>query len=121
MTINQSWNAASDSLPKTRNPGILALHPQPVTINPDLGEDSIAQTRKKKERGQLVKPSISEFNKYRLLIDDMLASGNAIYKEGDKSKVKDYTYTELIKDMRMKQKDGGNGEDTNPDGSKEPK
>ncbi|HEY4786153.1 MAG TPA: hypothetical protein VIH57_08885 [Bacteroidales bacterium] len=121
MIKNQSRNAANDSRTVTMhsgtqkgNPGILTLYPQPVTINPDPSFDNISQIRKKKEHEQLVKANTSEFNKYWLLIDDILATGRAIYKKKDKNKAKDYTYTELIKVVRMKHKARDNGgEETN--------
>jgi hypothetical protein len=35
---------------------------------------------------------------------DLLETGKVIYKEKDKEKVKDYTYTELIKKIRIARK-----------------
>lgn len=74
----------------------------------DLSETSVAQTMKKNERAELVKNNIGEFNKLWLIIDDLMKTGKAIYKEKDKSKVKDYTYAELIKNVQLKRKQDDN-------------
>jgi len=70
----------------------------------DMSENSVAQTRKKKEREKLVKDNMGQLNKLWALAVDLMKSGKAIYKEKDKGKIKDYTYTELIKDVQVKRK-----------------
>jgi len=74
------------------------------TLIRDLNDTSVAQTLKKNERAELVKNNMGELNSLWLIIDDLMKSGKAIYKEKDKSKVKDYTYAELIKNVQLKRK-----------------
>lgn len=74
------------------------------TLIKDLNEASIAQTLKKKEREALVKNNIGELNALWATLDDLMKTGKAIYKEKDSSKVKDYTYASLIKDVQLKRK-----------------
>lgn len=68
----------------------------------DIATDSLVQTQKIKEREQLVIDNMGQLNKLWLMIDDLLKTGKSIWKEKDKSRVKDYTYTDLIKSVQMK-------------------
>ncbi|HEX2936113.1 MAG TPA: hypothetical protein VHO72_12240 [Bacteroidales bacterium] len=70
----------------------------------DLNDASVAQTLKKKERETLVKNNIGVLNTLWATIDDLMKTGKAIYKEKDSSKVKDYTYANIIKDVQLKRK-----------------
>ena len=67
----------------------------------DIANDSLAQTKKMKEREKLVADNIEQLNKLWLMIDDLLKTGKSILKEEDKSRSKDYTYSDLIKNVRM--------------------
>lgn len=63
------------------------------------------QTRKIDERKDLVKENKKEFEiLWQMVNEDILKTGKVIYKELDKSKVKDYTYTDLIKKIRLARK-----------------
>lgn len=79
----------------------VAIQTEFDTLIKELSDDSVAQTMKKKEREVYIKNNIDEFNKLWDIIDDVLKSGKAIYKEKDPSKVKDYTYAQLIKTVRL--------------------
>ena len=78
----------------------------------DLGDNSVAQTLKKKEREALVKNNMGQLNTLWLIMDNLMKDGKAIYKEKDKSKLKDYTYTDLIKDVQLKRKSQKEGDST---------
>jgi hypothetical protein len=69
-----------------------------------LESDSKAQTRKQKEWEDLIKANMGEFNALWEIVSDILKTGKTIYKEKDKTKVKDYTYADLINDVRIKRK-----------------
>lgn len=77
----------------------------------DLNDTSIAQTLKKNERAEVVKNNMGQLNKLWLILDDLMKTGKAIYKEKDKSKLKDYTYSELIKNVQLKRKQEDNTDD----------
>jgi hypothetical protein len=67
--------------------------------------DIKSQTRKIDERKDLVKGNNKEFTTlWNMVNDDILETGKVIYKELNKEKVKDYTYTELIKKIRLARK-----------------
>lgn len=74
------------------------------TLIRDLSNTSVAQTLKKNERAELVKNNMDKLNTLWLIIEDLMKSGKAIYKEKDKSKLKDYTYADLIKNVQLKRK-----------------
>jgi hypothetical protein len=81
-----------------------AVQAELKTLIKELSETSIGQTLKKNERAELVKNNMGQLNKLWFIIDDLMKTGKAIYKEKDKSKLKDYTYSELIKNVQMKRK-----------------
>jgi len=67
--------------------------------------DIKSQTRKIDERKGLVKDNKKEFETlWKMVNDDILGTGKVIYKEVNEEKVKDYTYTLLIKKIRMAKK-----------------
>lgn len=68
----------------------------------DITGDSLAQTMKKKERQELVRKNIGELNKLWKMIDDILKTGKSIYKGKDDQKVRDYTYTDLIRNVQIR-------------------
>jgi hypothetical protein len=72
------------------------------TLIKDITSDSLAQTMKKKERQELVRNNIGELNKLWKIIDDILKTGKSIYKGKDDQKVRDYTYTELIRNVQIR-------------------
>lgn len=69
-----------------------------------FSEDSIAQSLKKKEREKLVQNNMDKLNKYWLMVNEVLKDGKSIYKGKDQKKVNDYTYSELIKNVRLTRK-----------------
>jgi hypothetical protein len=67
--------------------------------------DIKSQSRKIDERKYLVKDNNKEYEAlWEMINTDLLETGKVIYKEKDKEKVKDYTYTELIKKIRIARK-----------------
>lgn len=67
--------------------------------------DIKSQTLKIDERKNLVKDNNKEYEAlWEMINTDLLETGKVIYKEKDKEKVKDYTYTELIKKIRLARK-----------------
>jgi hypothetical protein len=81
------------------------------TLIKDVSADSVAQTLKKKEREALVLNNMDQLNKLWFIITDMMKSGKAIYTEKDHHKLKDYTYTDVVKDVQMKRKQQEEKED----------
>lgn len=67
--------------------------------------DIKGQTYKIDERKDLVKNNKNAFKTlYKTLSVDILQTGKIIYKEKDKEKVKDYTFIELLKKIRVPHK-----------------
>jgi hypothetical protein len=101
-TVQQNLTANLDALiPKGYTAEVQA---ELKTLIRDLNDASVAQTLKKNERMELVKNNMGELNNLWLIIDDLMKSGKAIYKEKDKSRLRDYTYAELIKNVQLKRK-----------------
>jgi hypothetical protein len=70
-----------------------------------LETDIKSQSRKIDERKFLVKDNNKEYEAlWEMINTDLLETGKVIYKEKNKEKVKDYTYTELIKKIRIARK-----------------
>jgi hypothetical protein len=75
--------------------------------------DSLAQTRKLNEREQVVRQNAGQINALWALITEICDAGKIIGKEKkDKSMVKDYTITELVKSVRISHKKEETGEVT---------
>jgi hypothetical protein len=67
--------------------------------------DIKSQIRKIDERKSLVKNNKKEFETlWKMITDDILETGKVIYKEVNKERLKDYTYSELIKKVRLARK-----------------
>jgi hypothetical protein len=67
--------------------------------------DIKSQTLKIDERKYLVKDNNKEYEAlWEMINTDLLETGKVIYKEKNKEKVKDYTYNELIKKIRLARK-----------------
>jgi hypothetical protein len=80
----------------------VAVQTELANLIKDLSADSIAQTKKKKDREKLVEENIGEFNTLWKMMTDIMKSGKAIYQKKDKTKVSDYTYDHIIKDVQLK-------------------
>jgi hypothetical protein len=83
----------------------VAVQTELTTLIKDLGDDSIAQTTKKKEREKLVNDNISELNNLWSMMNDVMKAGKTYAKEKDPVKIKDYTYDHIIKDVQLKRKE----------------
>jgi hypothetical protein len=90
----------------------VAVQTELTTLIKELGEDSIAQTTKKKQREKLVNDNMSELNNLWSMMNDILKTGKAYAKEKDSVKIKDYTYDHILKDVKMKRKEEAKKEKT---------
>jgi translation elongation factor EF-1beta len=63
--------------------------------------DIIAQTRKIDEREKVVKQNARQFDTLWSMMTEIMGTGKVIYKTKDKARVKDYTYSEMIKKVRL--------------------
>lgn len=66
--------------------------------------DSMAQTTKLKDRTELTRENVKEINALYAIVTDVLETGKVIFKAKDKAKVRDYTFTDLLKLVRKTQK-----------------
>ncbi|HEY4788695.1 MAG TPA: hypothetical protein VIH57_21740, partial [Bacteroidales bacterium] len=79
-----------------------AMHTAFTTFLTVFDTDIKGQTRKIDERKGLVKDHKKEYETlWNMINEDILETGKVIYKEKNKEKVTDYTYTELIKKVRL--------------------
>lgn len=83
------------------------------TLFKNLSDDSIAQTKQKKDREKLVQDNMAELNDLWDIIGDVLKSGKTIFQEKGKLKVKDYTFSSVIKDVHLKRKQEEKKPETN--------
>lgn len=78
--------------------------------------DIKSQTLKIDERKYLVKDNNKEYEAlWEMINTDLLETGKVIYKEKNKEKVKDYTYNELIKKIRLARKKEATDEAATPE------
>jgi hypothetical protein len=71
-----------------------------VTFSTDVKD----QIRKMDECSKLVKDNAGQFDVLWDMVSNIMETGKVIYKGKNKDKVKDYTYSELIKKVRLEQK-----------------
>jgi hypothetical protein len=67
--------------------------------------DSKNQTRKVGERIDTTEVNNAEYNVLWDMISDILKTGKTLYKQKNKSKLKDYTFASLIKKVHVKMKE----------------
>jgi hypothetical protein len=90
---------------------IPAISTELGTFITTFSDDVKAQKRKMDQHAKLIKDNAGEFDILWGMISNILKTGKVIYKEKDKSKLKDYTYDELIKKVHQKrQSEEDNGE-----------
>lgn len=70
----------------------------------NLFNSRVNQVLKKRERAQLTHKNNEEFMKLWHLITSVLSSGKTIYKEVDKGKLRFYTFTHILKNVRLERK-----------------
>jgi hypothetical protein len=62
--------------------------------------DIIAQTCKMDDRKRLIKQNIQQFDNLWNMITEILSTGKVLYKTKNRSRLKNYTYARLIKNVR---------------------
>jgi hypothetical protein len=93
-----------------------AVHQETASFIQTFTADVKDQKRKMDEREKLVKDNLGQFDILWDMVSNILNTGQVIYKEKNKDKVKDYTYSELIKKVHQKRKE--NGDDLPPTATK---
>jgi hypothetical protein len=63
--------------------------------------DIIAQSRKIDERKKVVKQNIRQFDTLWNMMAEIMRTGKVLYKTKNRSRLKNYTYTRLIKNVRL--------------------
>jgi hypothetical protein len=89
-----------------------AFRQELATFIQSFATDILNQKRKKEERLKLTENNSGQFSVLWKMISNIQNTGKVIFKEKDKSKLKDYTYTDLIKKVRLQRKKEDNGEST---------
>jgi hypothetical protein len=64
-------------------------------------DDIIAQTCKMEDRQKLVRQNIRQFDSLWNMITEILSTGKVLYKTKNRSRLKNYTYAKLIKNVRL--------------------
>lgn len=74
-----------------------------AAIKTSLFNDNAAQKAKMQEKALLVSDNMDKIIEFCNILKDLMAEGKSVYKESNKTKLKDYTNTQLINRIRQEE------------------